>query len=158
MCVRHLFAVLVVGLAAILGEASLAQDTKQVPTAGRTPVPLPAKGKGEQCVAPVEWMRRNHMTALEHQRDRTVREGIRTRQFSLKGCIECHAVPGANGRPVGVADARHFCRTCHDYAAVKLDCFECHASRPAEAAQRAGRIDVQKDVAELARYLEGLER
>lgn len=97
---------------------------------GRTPMPAIAKGKGEKCVAPTDWMRRFHMTALNHKRDDTVHDGIRTPQFSLKGCIDCHAVSGADGKAVTVKDERHFCRSCHDYAAVKVDCFECHASRP----------------------------
>jgi hypothetical protein len=25
----------------------------------------------------------------------------------------------------------HFCQSCHNYAAVKIDCFECHSSKPA---------------------------
>jgi hypothetical protein len=37
---------------------------------------------------------------------------------------------------VTVSSPQHFCRSCHDYAAVKVDCFECHASRP-EAAPKA---------------------
>jgi predicted CXXCH cytochrome family protein len=96
----------------------------------RTPVPKIARGKGDKCVAPTEWMRRFHMTALGHKRDDTVHDGIRTPQFSLKGCIDCHQVGGADGKPVTVKDERHFCRTCHDYAAVQVDCFDCHASRP----------------------------
>ena len=70
------------------------------------------------------------MTALSRQRDLTVRDGIRTKRFSLKGCIDCHAVTGADGAPVTAASPSHFCRTCHDYVAVRVDCFECHASRP----------------------------
>jgi hypothetical protein len=140
------------GLALAAGGFALAQQERAITRAGRTPVPVPPKGKGDSCVAPTEWMRRNHMTALLHQRDRTVHEGVRTKQFSLTGCIECHAVPGDGGRPVSAADPKHFCRTCHDYAAVKVDCFECHASRPPNpksASLPAGR----DDLAALVRYL-----
>ena len=59
---------------------------------GRVFVPAPPKGKGDKCVADTDFMRRNHMTLLEHQRDRTVQEGIRTDRFSLKKCLTCHAV------------------------------------------------------------------
>ncbi|MEQ1711564.1 MAG: cytochrome c3 family protein [Hyphomicrobium sp.] len=97
---------------------------------GRTPLPAITRGKGDKCVAPTDWMRRFHMTALNHKRDDTVHDGIRTPQFSLKACIDCHTVSGADGKAVTVKDERHFCRSCHDYAAVKVDCFECHASRP----------------------------
>ena len=103
---------------------------QELVAAGGTPTPKPARGQGEACVAETGWMRRNHMTALSHQRDSTVHAGIRTKRFSLKGCIECHAVSGADGAPVTVASPEHFCRTCHDYVAVRVDCFECHASRP----------------------------
>jgi len=94
-------------------------------------LPKPARGAGDTCVADVEWMRRNHMTMLNHERDRTVHDGARKEAFGLSGCVSCHAVKGADGKPVSASHAGHFCRTCHDYAAVKIDCFECHASRPA---------------------------
>ncbi len=93
-------------------------------------VPEIARGKGENCVADTGLMRREHMNLLSHQRDETTRRGIRTKQFSLKECVSCHAVAGPEAKPVSVKSPRHFCRSCHDYAAVKIDCFECHASRP----------------------------
>lgn len=120
--------------------------------------PQPAKGRGEKCVAPTDWMRRFHMTSLKHQRDDTVHDGIRTEKFSLKGCIDCHQVKGADDKPVTVADPKHFCRTCHDYAAVRMDCFECHASRPGDqptkTGEAAGPASAQ-DVAAMHRYLKG---
>ncbi len=94
------------------------------------PVPMPPKGKGEACVADKNFMRRYHMTMLIHQREQTVIEGIRTKRFSFKECVACHAVDGRDGQPVSYRDPKHFCRSCHDYAAVKIDCFECHASKP----------------------------
>lgn len=147
------------------GATSVAPSQSSTPSAPRrTPVPALTKGKGESCVAPTEWIRRFHMTALNHQRDDTVHDGIRTPKFSLKGCIECHAVSGADGRPVTIKDERHFCRACHDYAAVQVDCFECHASRPEDPAR--GRdvgshgTSAAKEVARLRQsigtYLEGL--
>ena len=93
-------------------------------------VPNPTKGKGENCVRDTVFMRANHMNLLMHQRDKTVLEGIRTKQYSLKECVACHAVLGSNGQPVSYQTPKHFCRSCHDYAAVKIDCFECHASKP----------------------------
>ena len=91
-------------------------------------VPNPPKGKGENCVRDTVFMRANHMNLLMHQRDKTVLEGIRTKQYSLKECVACHAVLDSNGQPVSYQTPKHFCRSCHDYAAVKIDCFECHAS------------------------------
>lgn len=122
-------------------------------------LPKPARGEGDKCVADTDWMRRNHMSVLMHQRDGTVHDGVRARRFSLKGCIECHAVKGGDGGPVPAADGRHFCRTCHDYAAVRIDCFECHASRPAaKAATTGGAMDRSADAARLSRYLRERER
>jgi hypothetical protein len=125
-------------------------------------VPKPAHGKGEKCVADTEWMRRNHMTALLHHRDQTVHEGIRTKRFDLTGCIDCHAVKGPDGKPVTYANPKHFCRTCHDYAAVQIDCFECHASRPEPKAAATSNIAPahasQSDAAMLAQYLRSLAR
>lgn len=128
--------------------------------AASTIVPMPPKGKGDMCVADTAFMRRNHMIVLNHQRNDTVHDGIRTKQFSLRGCIECHAVNGPDAKPVTVASPKHFCRSCHDYAAVKIDCFECHASRPdmSKSAQRPVSHDGRALHAALAAYLEGQSR
>jgi len=79
--------------------------------------------KSGQCVAPAGEMRRNHMKMLLHERDRTVHEGIRGTQHSLKGCIDCHA----SSRTNSVLGKDGFCSSCHAYAAVSIDCFECHS-------------------------------
>ena len=125
-------------------------------------LPKPARGQGDKCVADTDWMRRNHMTVLMHQRNSTVHDGIRTKRFSLKGCIECHAVKGADDKPVTVASSKHFCRTCHDYAAVRMDCFECHASRPEAKATTIGHSAPGRssatDAAMLAQYLRSLKQ
>ncbi len=95
--------------------------------AGRTPLPVisPAPA-GSQCVAPPAEMRRNHMTLLTHQRDDTVRSGVRGAKASLKGCVDCHA----SARTHSVAKAEtDFCVSCHRYAAVNIDCFECHTGK-----------------------------
>lgn len=93
-------------------------------------LPTIPRGQGENCVADTQFMRRNHMTMLRHQRNETMREGIRGNQYSLRDCVSCHAVMGPDAIPVTVASPEHFCRSCHDYAAVNIDCFQCHASRP----------------------------
>lgn len=90
--------------------------------------------KGDKCVRDTDYMRRNHMSLLKHQRDDTMRKGIRTTQYSLKGCIDCHASP-KNNSVIGTKD--NFCQGCHSYAAVKLDCFECHSSKPKAASAAA---------------------
>lgn len=94
-----------------------------------------AKQKAEQCVEPTAEMRRDHMGMLVHQRDATMLEGIRTKQHSLKECVNCHVAPTKDdGTPLHYGDEQHFCTTCHVYAGVKIDCFQCHADRP-EVAQ-----------------------
>ena len=92
-------------------------------------LPKLERGKGEACVEDTETMRRQHMNMLKHQRDKTMRQGIRTSKHSLKGCIECHA-----GSQTGsVASVKEdFCMACHVYSGVKLDCWDCHATKPAE--------------------------
>ena len=88
----------------------------------RVAVPVVKIEKGEQCVAPTEEMRRDHMKMLLHQRDQTMQRGIRESRFSLKNCVDCHA-----GRDTAsVLGKDEFCESCHRYAAVSMDCFECH--------------------------------
>ena len=101
----------------------------------RTPRPtIEPAAPGTQCVGDPALMRREHMNLLKHQRDDTVRGGIRGARHSLKGCIDCHASVKTNS----VARAEtNFCVACHSYAAVKIDCFECHASQPRALAQGA---------------------
>ncbi len=104
---------------------------------GRTPKPViePA-ANGAQCVADPAFMRRNHMDLLKHQRDDTVRGGIRGAKYSLKGCIDCHA-----SRKTGsvARDETNLCVSCHSYAAVKIDCFECHTGKSHALAQGAAK-------------------
>jgi hypothetical protein len=113
-------------LAALAGLALAA-------AAADVPVPKPAipAEAGTKCVEDTATIRRTHMELLRHQRDRTVHEGVRTKQHSLANCIECHA-SRETGRVTGSRDA--FCEGCHAYVGVKLDCFECHSDRAAAIA------------------------
>ncbi|HEY0833112.1 MAG TPA: cytochrome c3 family protein [Azospirillum sp.] len=86
-----------------------------------------------QCVADSATMRRNHFEMLLHQRDDTMHRGERPSDRSLGACLDCHAVKGTDGHAVTAADSRHFCRTCHDSAAVRVDCFTCHNSAPGKS-------------------------
>lgn len=97
---------------------------------GNALLPDIPRGKGESCVADTDFMRRNHMDLLDHQRDETVIEGLRENPYRLKDCIDCHAVMGPDAAALTADNPNHFCRACHDYAAVSIDCFQCHASRP----------------------------
>jgi hypothetical protein len=103
--------------------------SSRVPGPGVT---APAAGA---CVEDKATMRRSHMDMIRHQRDLTVREGIRTTRHSLAACIDCHADP-ATGRVTGSPQA--FCEGCHRYVAAKPDCFDCHSDRARTSAALAG--------------------
>lgn len=90
---------------------------------GGVPKPVIKIATEGKCIAPAEEMRRNHMDMLKHQRNETLREGKRGMPASLNACIECHAGK-STGTVVGHDDS--FCQSCHSYAAVKLDCWDCH--------------------------------
>lgn len=91
--------------------------------------------KGDKCVEPTDIMRRNHMDFILHQRDKTMRRGIRTSKHSLKECINCHADPKTNS----VLGEDGFCAGCHQYTAVSIDCFSCHNDK-AETKKDAANI------------------
>ncbi len=86
--------------------------------------------KLSQCVEPTDFMRRDHMELIKHQRDETVRQGIRKTDHSLHGCIDCHAQLDKDGQPVPVNAPGQFCSGCHEYTAVQMNCFQCHATVP----------------------------
>jgi hypothetical protein len=91
--------------------------------AGSTPKPNIIIESSEHCVAPPEQMRREHPDMLRHQRDLTVHRGERGRKVSLNACVACHA-DRRTGSVIG--SDRAFCQGCHSYAAVHIDCFDCH--------------------------------
>lgn len=107
--------------------------------AAQSGTPLPEVPEATQrfsdiqgCVEPTEEMRKNHMKMMLHKRDQTMHEGIRTPQHSLEECINCHVPADDNGKVVRIDSKEHFCNSCHTYAAVKIDCFQCHADRPVQ--------------------------
>ncbi|MEQ1592774.1 MAG: hypothetical protein ABL892_10335 [Thiobacillaceae bacterium] len=124
--------------------------------------------QGERCVEDTEYMRRNHMKLLMHERDETVHEGIRGKKHSLKQCINCHASK-ETGSVTAAKD--NFCVSCHSYAAVKIDCFDCHSSKPQASAmmhslsaegahlkhQMASQTGVQVSVKDMAAMAEGVK-
>lgn len=116
-------------LAALLGVSALLVAHTPIAAAGANkPEPTIAQAKGGQCIKDDAYMMRHHPDMLKHQRDDTMRRGIRGGEFSLKRCMECHS----NNAPDHTA-LKTDCDTCHAYAAVKLDCWDCHAKRPARA-------------------------
>ena len=79
--------------------------------------------KGDQCVAPAAYMRKNHMLLLNTWRDSVVRDGerfhimpdgSRVEKSLTKTCLGCHV------------SKKQFCEECHTYASVKPYCWECH--------------------------------
>ena len=103
--------------------------------AGDVPSPVLPKAKAKAneefgCVEPLDVMRKNHMEFILHQRDDTMYEGIRTSKYALAECINCHVVPEQDGSYARYGDDKHFCSTCHTYAAVNIDCFGCHRDTP----------------------------
>jgi hypothetical protein len=120
-------------LAVFLGAAALLAVPSLKAAAG-VDLPRLEHGKGDRCVDDEDYIRRNHPDLLKHHRDETVRLGIRTTKYSLKKCVECHA----SSKTGSVASSKDdFCVACHSYAAVKLDCWDCHSSRPGKQPDEA---------------------
>ena len=122
-----IFAIAGVALLGFLASL-VSSDDAQVTT------PEVPKAVGGSCVAPPEMMRANHMNFLKHDRDLKLQQGVTNIEASLKECVACHVVKDDAGEPVSYESPEHFCRACHDYAAVKVDCFSCHNSKPDEKA------------------------
>lgn len=120
------FMILALGVAAPLQAAEVANAQQT-----RVPKPVIEQGKGDRCVEDTDYMRKNHMKLLMHQRDETMHKGVRTVKHSLKNCIECHASQKTN---TVAGSNENFCQSCHAYTAVKIDCFECHATKPKQTA------------------------
>ena len=118
------------GMGLVLCSLFVALSVLAASGSADVPKPKIPKGKGERCVEDTDVMRKNHMEFLLHQRDETVHKGIRTKKHRLTECLSCHAVNDERGLAVGSDDPRHFCNSCHTYAAVSIDCFECHQSKP----------------------------
>lgn len=145
---RNLFALVLLLVGAALAAPGWAEDG-----AGRTPAPHPVRGQGEHCVADTEFMRKNHMKMMFAHRHDVLHEGVRDPRFNISGCVACHAVKGADGQPVGSDNPNHFCRSCHSYAAVQIDCFECHNSKPQMSGKAAAAKIDGEDAAKMADFL-----
>lgn len=111
-----------------------------LPTSAMAETPFPTirepSDASKKCIQPEAEMRRNHMKYILHERDETMHEGIRGEPESLANCINCHVEPDANGNIAGIESDKHFCHSCHEYAAVQIDCFQCHADRPQKYIKR----------------------
>lgn len=112
---------------AVLAVVAAFMAVPSMQAAAGVDLPKLEKGKGDKCVEDTQFMRRNHMDLLKHHRDDTMRRGIRTTKHSLKKCVECHASETTGSVAASKGD---FCAACHSYASVKLDCWDCHATKP----------------------------
>ncbi len=130
------------------------------PVFGEGVFPDVPKASGKPHPEGNEFWRINHPALLLHDRNLTVRDGNRDVQASLASCVACHAVNGPDAKPVSFASDQYFCRVCHDYVAVKIDCFQCHNSLPEEVAKTAIQFDkpTQPDMGMLLAYLEGVAK
>ncbi len=107
------------------------------------PVVPKAKAKANPdtlCIRDVKDMRKNHMKYILHKRDKTLREGVRTKQDSLAECISCHISKNDKGEYASFGDSKHFCSSCHNFAAVNIDCFDCHNDKPTAASKTGSTI------------------
>jgi len=124
---RTFWLVLVLTATSVAGGGFAFADQENALSAGGVAV---SEGKGDSCVGPTPVMRREHMGFLLEQRSKTMHQGIRTERYSLKKCIECHVQKDKQGQMVPVDAPGQFCRECHQYAAVNIDCFQCHIAIP----------------------------
>lgn len=111
-----------------------------LPASAAAPKPVVKIENPGECIAPAEEMRRNHMEMLKHQRDRTMRQGIRGEKASLNECINCHASKTTGS----VTGQDGFCQSCHSYAAVKLDCWDCHQPKAGKHAGETGTVGAKQ--------------
>lgn len=123
------------GLVWTLGVQTVAADEREM----RSYVVDGSKAASlDDCVEPTEQMRRKHMDFIKHQRIATVHEGIRSTKYSLAGCVECHVSVDDSGQSAIPIDHKdQFCGACHAYAAIDLNCFDCHSALPKGSADAA---------------------
>lgn len=119
----------------LFGAVALFASVAWAGQGSSTPKPDIVIANPGKCIADEDTMRRTHMDMLKHQRKLTMREGVRGAKASLNACIDCHASK-SNGSVLG--SDQNFCQTCHAYAAVSIDCFECHQAKPSRFTGGAG--------------------
>jgi hypothetical protein len=92
---------------------------------------LKDEGKSRDIHPSLAEIRKMHPEFLLHKRDKTLRQGIRTRTDSLKECVNCHSTAKDDVYvPINAPD--QFCSTCHQKVGTSLDCFACHRTTPQE--------------------------
>lgn len=78
-------------------------------------------------------IRKMHPEFLNHKRDKTLRQGVRTEAQSLKSCVNCHSnVDTKNNTYHRIDSEGQFCSDCHEKVSVSMDCFSCHRATPSK--------------------------
>ncbi len=112
---------------------------------GKVEAPSPQlvlEARGDQCVEPTDVMRRSHMEILMHERDEAKLYGRRNPEHSFVGCVDCHVSPTASRDD----PSTHFCMACHQFNAVRMDCFQCHTDRPSDLPSPRQGADLEESV------------
>ncbi|MEW6067867.1 MAG: sulfate reduction electron transfer complex DsrMKJOP subunit DsrJ [Nitrospirota bacterium] len=114
-----LFVGLVIAPFIFSGEKATAKPDPKVDT----PEILKLPENERKCVESKEYIKREHMKLLNQWRDWVVRDGNTLytsssgKQYTISlqnTCMECHS------------NKKNFCDECHNYAAVKPYCWDCH--------------------------------
>nr|VFK50185.1 MAG: hypothetical protein BECKTUN1418E_GA0071001_100136 [Candidatus Kentron sp. TUN]VFK50829.1 MAG: hypothetical protein BECKTUN1418D_GA0071000_100227 [Candidatus Kentron sp. TUN]VFK51240.1 MAG: hypothetical protein BECKTUN1418F_GA0071002_100136 [Candidatus Kentron sp. TUN] len=126
----YLITLVIIGVVGSVIVSSAYAEQKRAYSAGAEVSGVKSGQEADKCVESIPIMRREHMDFLFHQRDSTMYHGIRTKRYSLKGCVECHVRKDDQGYVVPVDAPEQFCQNCHRYVAINIDCFQCHAAMP----------------------------
>ncbi len=133
---KHRYAWVAAGAAVVVAATGLALAVGGAPGGDARPEAVADRPepRGDACIhEDPERMRRVHMDRLHAHQDQGVREGRSDPEWNLQSCVRCHAAPeaqqAASHGPSGSEDMA-FCASCHEYAAVELDCFQCHSTDP----------------------------
>ncbi len=107
-------------------QTSLGDEARMIQASGK-------KHHGSESL-----IRKMHPEFLLHKRDRTSREGVRTKKHSLKNCVYCHANKDKKtNQYYSVNKSGQFCSVCHQKVSVSIDCFACHRNTPSKGANNA---------------------
>lgn len=87
---------------------------------------------GETYHKDVSIVRKMHPNFMRHKRDETLRQGVRTEQSSLKGCVNCHGGFDDDNNALRIDEEGQFCSTCHEKVGTSIDCFSCHKATPSK--------------------------
>jgi predicted CXXCH cytochrome family protein len=93
---------------------------------------LKDEGKTQEIHPSLQEIRMMHPEFLYHKRDKTLRQGVRSKRNSLKACVNCHSATDTQGEYIPINQQGQFCSTCHQKVGTSLDCFSCHRTTPKE--------------------------